>query len=88
VLSDGTDAAASYVGLTRGRYSNIVHIIADSFDDAREQWAQAAGRNRADLGLDQARAAAGGEAGTTHPTQLQASLMTKIDDALRLHLDL
>ena len=56
MLSDATDAAAVYVGLTRGRHSNTVHIIAGSLDQAREQWVQAAGRNRADLGLDQARA--------------------------------
>jgi ATP-dependent exoDNAse (exonuclease V) alpha subunit len=62
VLSDATDAAAGYVGLTRGRYSNTVHIIAGSVDDAREQWVAAAGRNRADLGLDQARNIARSEA--------------------------
>jgi zona occludens toxin (predicted ATPase) len=62
VLSDATDAAAVYVGLTRGRYSNTVHIIAGTVDQAREQWVQAAGRNRADLGLDQARAATRAEA--------------------------
>jgi hypothetical protein len=39
-----------------------VHIIAGTLDQAREQWVQAAGRNRADLGLDQARAAAAAEA--------------------------
>ena len=43
-----------YVGLTRGRRSNTVHIVAGSLDEAREQWVAAAGRNRADLGLDQA----------------------------------
>jgi hypothetical protein len=39
-----------------------VHIVAGSVDEAREKWVQAAGRNRADLGLDQARAAARNEA--------------------------
>jgi ATP-dependent exoDNAse (exonuclease V) alpha subunit len=62
MLSDATDAAAVYVGLTRGRLSNTVHIIAGSVDQAREQWVAAAGRNRADLGLHQARAAATAEA--------------------------
>ena len=62
MLSDATDAAAVYVGLTRGRHSNTVHIIAGTLDQAREQWVAAAGRNRADLGLDQARAAAAAEA--------------------------
>jgi ATP-dependent exoDNAse (exonuclease V) alpha subunit len=68
VLSDATDAAAVYVGLTRGRHSNTVHIVADTVDEAREQWVAAAGRNRADLGLDQARAAATAEARNYAPT--------------------
>ena len=38
VLSDATDAAAVYVGLTRGRHSNTVHIVAGTLDQAREQW--------------------------------------------------
>ncbi|HZM66305.1 MAG TPA: AAA family ATPase [Nakamurella sp.] len=62
LLSDSTDAAAAYVALTRGRCTNTVHIVAGSVDEAREKWVQAAGRNRADLGLDQARAAARNEA--------------------------
>jgi ATP-dependent exoDNAse (exonuclease V) alpha subunit len=68
VLSDATDAAAAYVGLTRGRRTNTVHVIAGNLDQAREQWVQAAGRNRADLGLDQARAAATAEARNYAPT--------------------
>ena len=62
LLSDSTDAAATYVALTRGRHTNTVHIVAGTPDEAREKWVQAAGRNRADLGLDQARAAATAEA--------------------------
>ena len=38
LLTDGTDAAAAYVGLTRGRHTNTVHIVADTLDEAREQW--------------------------------------------------
>lgn len=58
LLSPATDAAGAYVGLTRGRHTNTVHIVADTNDQAREQWVEAAGRNRADLGLEQARRAA------------------------------
>lgn len=67
MLTDNTPAAAAYVGLTRGRYTNTVHIVADNLDDAREQWVQAANRNRADLGLEQARSAAEAEASTIAP---------------------
>ena len=45
-----------------------MHIVAGTLDQAREQWVQAAGRNRADLGLDQARAAAAAEARNYAPT--------------------
>jgi len=62
LLSRATDAAGAYVGLTRGRYSNTVHIVADNPEQAREQWIEAAGRHRADLGLENARAAALNEA--------------------------
>lgn len=54
-LTDMTDAAALYVGMTRGRRSNTVHIVARTYDQAREQWVAASGRDRADLGLVQAR---------------------------------
>jgi len=62
LLTDSTDAAAAYVALSRGRYTNTVHIVAGTLDEAREKWLAAAGRNRADLGLDQARAAVASEA--------------------------
>jgi hypothetical protein len=68
VLSDQTDSPSLYVALTRGRHSNTIHITADTLDEAREQWVQAAGRNRADLGIDQARAAATAEALNYSPT--------------------
>ena len=58
LLTPATDAAGVYVGLTRGRHTNTVHIVADTVDQARQQWVEAAGRDRADLGLEQARQAA------------------------------
>jgi hypothetical protein len=68
VLGDQTDSPGLYVALTRGRHSNTIHITANTLDQAKEQWVQAAGRNRADLGLDQARAAATTEAHNYAPT--------------------
>ena len=58
LLIDASDAAGQYVGLTRGRHQRTVHIVAHTLSQAREQWIAAAGRNRADLGVDQARALA------------------------------
>jgi hypothetical protein len=58
VLDDHTTAASAYVGMTRGRERNVVHVIADDIHDAREQWVTAFSRNRADLGPAAASAAA------------------------------
>jgi hypothetical protein len=51
VLSDALDAAGVYVGMTRGRTSNRLHVVAADLDDAREQFANALERDRADRGL-------------------------------------
>ena len=54
VLGDGLDGAGTYVGMTRGRGKNALHIIATDPEDAREQFVQAVERDRADRGLDAA----------------------------------
>jgi len=51
ILSDALSAAGVYVGLTRGREVNRLHIIAADLGDAREQFAAALERDRADRGL-------------------------------------
>ena len=50
VVGESTGAAAAYVGMTRGRQRNIAHLVADTLDEAKEQWVQVFGRGRADLG--------------------------------------
>lgn len=50
VVGEATGAAAAYVGMTRGRHRNIAHLVADSVDDARQQWIEVFSRDRADLG--------------------------------------
>jgi len=77
LLSMATDAACAYVGLTRGRHSNTVHIVADTPQQAREQWIEAASRNRADLGLEHARNAALNEARNYRQTAPITSDQTK-----------
>ncbi|MHB1173358.1 MAG: MobF family relaxase [Lacisediminihabitans sp.] len=52
VLSDALDAAGVYVGMTRGRDANQLHIVAADLNDAREQFTSALERDRADRGLD------------------------------------
>ncbi|HZL03630.1 MAG TPA: AAA family ATPase, partial [Cellulomonas sp.] len=58
VLSEALDGAGMYVGMTRGRQQNTVHVVAADLDDAREQFAAALQRDRADRGLATATRAA------------------------------
>ncbi|MFZ1287291.1 MAG: MobF family relaxase [Candidatus Phosphoribacter sp.] len=50
LLGEDTGAAGAYVGMTRGRDTNIAHLVAESIEDARAQWVGAFSRDRADLG--------------------------------------
>jgi exodeoxyribonuclease V alpha subunit len=55
VLGDTTGAAAAYVAMTRGRETNIAHLVAEDVDEARAQWVETFNRDRADLGPGHAR---------------------------------
>ncbi len=54
-IRETTGAAAAYVAMTRGRHDNTAHIVAESVEDARKQWVEVFGRDRADLGPAHAR---------------------------------
>jgi hypothetical protein len=69
LLTAETDHAGVYVGLSRGRDSNVVHMVAKNAEAAVEQWVEAAGRNRADLGLGKATRVAEKELGLYDPEQ-------------------
>lgn len=58
VVGDAMGAASVYVGMTRGRSLNRLHLVTADLNDAREQFALAVGRDRADRGLARAAAAA------------------------------
>jgi exodeoxyribonuclease V alpha subunit len=60
-----TSAGGLYVGATRGRYDNTLHLVAQNREDARMQLVAALGRDRADRGLEVARARAEAEATRT-----------------------
>jgi exodeoxyribonuclease V alpha subunit len=62
LLGEHTGAAGAYVGMTRGRDTNIAHLVAESVEDARAQWVGAFSRDRADLGPAHAARLAAGEA--------------------------
>ena len=50
VVGEHTGAASAYVGMTRARHRNLAHLVAESVDEARRQWIEVFGRDRADLG--------------------------------------
>ena len=58
LLGEHTGAASAYVAMTRGRDGNTAHLVAETLDDARQQWVDAFGRDRADLGPAHARRSA------------------------------
>src|SRR5699024_4292225 len=51
VLGEQMGGAAVYVGMTRGRETNTLHLVAESMADARAQFIEATERDRADRGL-------------------------------------
>ena len=53
-LSEALDASGVYVGMTRGRDSNVLHIVAEDLDEAREHFIGALQLDRADRGLQMA----------------------------------
>ncbi|WP_083673685.1 AAA family ATPase [Serinicoccus sp. CUA-874] len=54
ILTDAMTGPAVYVGMTRGKGENRLHIVADNTTDAREQFIEAMQRDRADRGLTDA----------------------------------
>ena len=81
VVGETTGAAAAYVGMTRGRHDNVAHVVADSLEDARRQWVEVFGRDRADLGPGHAAEAAAedieryGPQAPPRPPGLQAAML-------------
>lgn len=51
LLSDAMSGAAVYVGMTRGKDTNQLHVIAETAAEARQQFIDAVERDRADRGL-------------------------------------
>ena len=82
VVDDTTDAAALYVGITRGRRYNAVATTADTLEGAKQILTEVLGRQHADTGLT---------AATEHANQaltgLEADRWQKIADLERDWLD-
>ncbi|WP_448235839.1 MobF family relaxase [Microbacterium paulum] len=84
ILTETTSAASVYVGMTRGRESNVLHIVAENEADARAQFIEAMERDRADRGLTDATERAAGavrglvEEGPVRLVQTERARLTQI----------
>ena len=58
MLTEATSAAGVYVGMTRGRATNQLHVVAENIADGRARFIEAMERDLADRGLDHATAQA------------------------------
>jgi DNA transposition AAA+ family ATPase len=70
-VGDSTSRASAYVALTRGRSTNIAHLVAENLDEAKAQWVEIFERDRADLGPAAARTAAAQAVEQYGPTALR-----------------
>ncbi|NYI75875.1 conjugative relaxase-like TrwC/TraI family protein [Nocardioides panzhihuensis] len=77
-IDETTGAAAAYVAMTRGRHSNLAHLVADNLEDARRQWIDVFSRDRADLGPAHAAQRASADINTygPQPTRRPARLLS------------
>jgi exodeoxyribonuclease V alpha subunit len=88
LLGEHTGAAGAYVGMTRGRDTNIAHLVAPSIEDARAQWVAAFSRDRADLGPAHAARLAAGEAEKCAPQRPQGQALADVYRAWTTEADL
>jgi hypothetical protein len=49
-MGDHTGSSSAYVGMSRGHHRNVAHLVAPTLEEARRQWIDVFGRDRADLG--------------------------------------
>jgi exodeoxyribonuclease V alpha subunit len=88
LLGEQTGAAGAYVGMTRGRDTNIAHLVAESIEDARAQWVGTFSRDRADLGPAHAARLAAGEADNYAPQRPQGQVLADVYRAWTTEADL
>ena len=91
LLGEHTSAASAYVAMTRGRDNNVAHLVAEDPDDARRQWEQVFGRDRADLGPAAAAEQAAEDIerfGTQQPTRPLDDVLTDLWAAWTRQADL
>lgn len=71
LVTEATTSGGLYVGATRGRYGNDLHVVAGDLEAARSSLVAALRRDRADRGLDAGRAEAEKDAVAVPPAPEQ-----------------
>jgi conjugative relaxase-like TrwC/TraI family protein len=77
-VGGATTTGGMYVGATRGRYENTIHVVAEDTEAARDQLIAALGRDRADRGLAAARGVAEAEAVTVTKKAAERSALADL----------
>jgi len=88
LVGEHTGAAGAYVGMTRGRETNIAHLVAGNIGDARAQWISTFSRDRADLGPAHAARLAAAEAATYATGRPAEAVLVDLRSAWTMHADL
>ena len=82
-IGETTGAAAVYVSMTRGRNSNTAHLVAETLEDAKQQWVEVFARDRADLGPAHAKQQAIEAVDRYGPQQRRRPLTPRVEEARR-----
>jgi exodeoxyribonuclease V alpha subunit len=88
LVGEHTGAAAAYVAMTRGRETNIAHLVAGNVQDARAQWVATFARDRADLGPAHAARLAASEAATYATGRPLEAVLIDLRSAWTMQADL
>jgi exodeoxyribonuclease V alpha subunit len=88
LVGEHTGAAGAYVGMTRGRETNIAHLVAGNVKDAHAQWVATFSRDRADLGPAHAARLAAAEAATYATGRPLEAVLDDLRAAWTLQTDL
>lgn len=78
LLEEGMSGGGAYVGATRGREDNTIHIVAEDADEARAKLTRIMGTDRADRGLEAARADLAAELAGLHPEPAPQPLSERV----------
>lgn len=87
LLEEGMSGGGAYVGATRGREENTLHIVAEDTDEARAKFIRIMGTDRADRGLEAAREDLAAELAGLQPAPAPAPPPQPVSERVQRYLD-